>query len=110
MLCAPSNRRRPFSYHTKMADFEYFSCFVRFLVNKLAYTQKSVLNMASSDSQFGKPQRGHPRTAELPDVNINTGAPKHNTERDSLSKGGRRRQRQKAIKMFRHNPCVFLST
>ena len=24
MLCAPSNRRRPFSYHTKMADFEYF--------------------------------------------------------------------------------------
>ena len=24
MLCAPSNCRRPFSYHTKMADFEYF--------------------------------------------------------------------------------------
>ena len=24
VLCAPSNRRRPFSYHTKMADFEYF--------------------------------------------------------------------------------------
>ena len=23
MPCAPSNRRRPFSYHTKMADFEY---------------------------------------------------------------------------------------
>ena len=24
MLCAPSNRRRPFSYHTKMTDFEHF--------------------------------------------------------------------------------------
>ena len=24
MLCAPSKRQRPFSYHTKMADFEYF--------------------------------------------------------------------------------------
>ena len=24
MLCAPNNRQRPFSYHTKMADFEYF--------------------------------------------------------------------------------------
>ena len=23
-LCAPSNRRRPFSYHTKMTDFKYF--------------------------------------------------------------------------------------
>ena len=24
MLCAPNNRRRPFSYDTKMADFAYF--------------------------------------------------------------------------------------
>ena len=24
MLCAPRNRRQPFSYHTKMADFEFF--------------------------------------------------------------------------------------
>ena len=24
MLCAPNNRRRPFSYHMKMADFEHF--------------------------------------------------------------------------------------
>ena len=24
MLCAHSNRRRPFSYYAKMADFEYF--------------------------------------------------------------------------------------
>ena len=24
MLCAPNNRRRPFSYHAKMADFEHF--------------------------------------------------------------------------------------
>ena len=35
--------------------------------------QKSVLNMASSDSQIDKPQCGCPRRAELPDANINTG-------------------------------------
>ena len=28
--------------------------------------------MASSDSQIDKPQRGRPKRAELPDVNINT--------------------------------------
>ena len=40
MLCAPSNCRRPFSREKK--------------------TQKSVLNMASDDSQIDKPQRGRP--------------------------------------------------
>ena len=45
-----------------------------------AQTQKSLLNMASSDSQIDKPQRGHPKRAELPDVNINTGAQSINTE------------------------------
>ena len=30
--------------------------------------------MASSDSQIDKPQRGRPKRAELPDVNIDTGA------------------------------------
>ena len=30
--------------------------------------------MASSDSQIDKPQCGRPKRAELPDVNINTGA------------------------------------
>ena len=39
---------------------------------ELLQTQKSVLNMASSDSQIDKPQRGRPKRAELPDVNINT--------------------------------------
>ena len=58
MLCAPSNRQRPFSYHTKMADFELFSCFVHFLVKIIDITQKSVLNLASDDSQIDKPQRG----------------------------------------------------
>ena len=29
--------------------------------------------MASSNSQIDKPQRGRPKRAELPDVNINTG-------------------------------------
>ena len=41
--------------------------------------------MASSDSQIDKPQRGHPKRAELPDVNINTGAQSINTERASLT-------------------------
>ena len=39
--------------------------------------------MASSDSQINKPQNGHPKRAELPDVNINTGMQSINTERAS---------------------------
>ena len=39
--------------------------------------------MASSDSQIDKLQRGRPKRAELPDVNINTGAQSINTERAS---------------------------
>ena len=31
MLCAPNNPRRPFLYHTKMADFEYFLVLSAFL-------------------------------------------------------------------------------
>ena len=37
--------------------------------------------MSSSDGRIGKPQRGRPKRAELPDVNINTGAQSINTER-----------------------------
>ena len=37
-------------------------------------TQKITLNTTSSDSQIYKPQRGRPKRAELPDVNINKGA------------------------------------
>ena len=40
--------------------------------------------MASSDSQIGKPQHGHPKRAEVPDVNINTGAQSINTSRDGV--------------------------
>ena len=36
--------------------------------------------MASCDSQIDKPQRGCPKRAELPDVNINTGTQRINTE------------------------------
>ena len=36
--------------------------------------------MASSDSQIDTPQRGRPKRAELPAVNINTGAQSINTE------------------------------
>ena len=50
----------------------------------MAQTQKSVLNMTSSESQIDKPQRGYPKRAELPDVNINTGVQSINTERTSL--------------------------
>ena len=44
----------------------------------------SVLNMASSDSQIDKPQRGHPKRAELLELNMNTGAQIINTEGASL--------------------------
>ena len=40
--------------------------------------------MARSDSQINKPQRGRPKRAELPDVNINTGAQSIDSERASL--------------------------
>ena len=40
--------------------------------------------MVRSDSQIDKPQRGRPKRAEPPDVNINTGAQSTNTERASL--------------------------
>ena len=36
--------------------------------------------MESSDNQIDKPQRGRPKRAELPDVNINTGAQSIYTE------------------------------
>ena len=37
--------------------------------------------MGINDSQINKPERGCPKRAELPDVNINTGAQGINTER-----------------------------
>ena len=40
--------------------------------------------MASSDSQIDKSQGGHPKRAELLDVNINTGAQSINSKRASL--------------------------
>ena len=59
-------------------------CFVHFPVKEIGITQKSVLNMASSNSQIDKPQRGRPKRPELLDVNINTGVQSINTERASL--------------------------
>ena len=41
--------------------------------------------MASNDSQIDKSHHGHPKRAELPDVNINTGAQSINTEKASLN-------------------------
>ena len=43
-----------------------------------------LLNMASSNSQINKPQRGRPKRTELSDVNINTHAQSINTEKGSL--------------------------
>ena len=40
--------------------------------------------MASSNSQIDKPLSGHPKRAELLDVNINKGTQSINTERASL--------------------------
>ena len=47
---------------------------------EIVKTQKSLSNMASNDSQIDTPQRGRPKRAELPDVNINTGVQSINTE------------------------------
>ena len=85
IFCVPSNHRWPFSYDMKMVDFKYFRAFVHFLVknkNKKIgnYTQKSVLNIGSSDSQINKLQHGCPKRIELLDVNINTGVQSINTE------------------------------
>ena len=41
--------------------------------------------MASNNSQIDKPQRGRSKRAELPDVNIKTGAQSINTERASFN-------------------------
>ena len=87
MFCEPNKRWQPFSYHTKMVDFEYFGVLsVFWRKKKLAETQKSVLNMASSDSQIDKPQHRCPKRAEMLDVNtrINTGTQSINTEKASL--------------------------
>ena len=54
-------------------------------MKKLAQTQKSVLNMTSSDSQIDKPQRGPPKRAELADVNINTGEQSINCKKASFN-------------------------
>ena len=55
--------------------------FVRFLVKQMGINSiRSVLTMASRDSQTDKPQRGCSKRAELPDVNINTGTQSINTE------------------------------
>ena len=62
-----------------------FSCFVWFRVKNKKATEKSVLNMASSNSQIDKTHRGRPKRAELPDVNKNTGRQSINTGRATLT-------------------------
>ena len=61
-----------------MVYFEFF-CVLSVLLwekkneKKQKQKHKNVLNMASSNSQIDKPQREHPKRAEMPDININTG-------------------------------------
>ena len=43
------------------------------------------MNVVSSNTQIDKPQRGCPKRAELPDVNINTGAKSINSEKAALA-------------------------
>ena len=54
-------------------------------MNKTGRNSEKLLDMASSNSQIANPRSGRPKRAELPDVNINTGAQSINTERASLS-------------------------
>ena len=54
--------------------------------------------MASSDSQIDKPQHGHPKRAELLDVNINTGAQSINT--DSFFKQVQVNQMKVIVELF----------
>ena len=59
----------------KMAVFKYFRVNVRFLVEQIGKNSEKCIwqNMAIStkcDSQMDKPEHGHPKRAELPDVNI----------------------------------------
>ena len=51
-----------------------FSCFVRFLVKKIDINSEKCIEYDD------KPQRGHPKRAELLDVHVNTGAQSINTE------------------------------
>ena len=41
MLCAPNNRRRPFSNHTKLADLEYFRVLSVFSLKKRYKVRKA---------------------------------------------------------------------
>ena len=74
MLCTLSNRWWPFSYHTKLVDFEDLML-CPFSHEKSWHKLRKVywIWQLSSDSQINKLQRGCPKTSELPDVNINTG-------------------------------------
>ena len=59
-----------------------FSYFVCFHVKEIDINYEKCIEYGKySDSQIDKPQRGCPKRAELPDVNINTGAQSINIER-----------------------------
>ena len=59
------------------------------------------------DSQIDKPQRGHPKRAELPDVNINKGAQSIITEKSLLK--DREEKRKKENKHKQEAWCVCWS-
>ena len=81
LLCMPNKRLWPFLYYNELyknGRLQAFSCFVHFLswhkLRKVYWICQVVI-----DSQIEKPQCGHPKRAELPDVNINTGVQSINT-------------------------------
>ena len=78
MFCTPSNRRQPFSYHTKWQSSGSILVFCLFSYEKQKNnsnkkTENCIDHGISSDSRIDNLQCGHPKRAELPDVHINTG-------------------------------------
>ena len=94
MLCAPSNGRRPFLYHTIFV-------FYPFSRETVGINSETCIEY---DSQIDKPQRGRPKRAELPDVKINMGAQSINTE--SLFKTN---TPLKCLMNFINEKCVLFS-
>ena len=54
-------------------------------MKKVVINSEKCIEYAGSDSEIDKPQRGRPKRAGLPDVNINTGArAKHKIVRELI--------------------------
>ena len=82
MLCVPSNHRQPIFILHENGGLQVL---LRFVIKKsVINSEKSLMNMASSNSQNNEPQHGWAKRTELPEVNINMERQSTNTERASL--------------------------